>query len=214
MPDEIMPWERQGNESSQAFAGFCSYRDLGSGRSIEKAAKHVRKSVSLLKRWSSRYYWVERIEAWDREQDRLATQASAHAARERAEEIRHRQVKDGQDLQRLARAGIAQLIQRDPVTSEPRLKRELKVGEIVILHRYGAELERTAAPAVTDQGTGPDAEESGDLDQMLRELPQEDIASLLKAARAVSSSAQRTESGKRSRRKKKKRGDGKQGHAS
>jgi hypothetical protein len=186
MPSELMPWERRKEESGKAFDAFACYRDLGSGRSIEKAAEHVRKSVSLLKRWSSRYSWVERVQAWDQEQERTATEAAAEAAQERAREIRQRNLKVGTDLQRLARAGIAQLIERDPVTGEPRLKRQLKVTEIVVLHRYGTELERAAAMVPTDQATGPDGEE--ELDQMLRGLRQAEFAALVEAARAVTSS--------------------------
>jgi len=202
MPDEPMPWERQSEESSQAFEGFCAYRDLSFGRTIEKARKQVGKSASLLKRWSSRYSWVDRVQAWDEEQDRTATEAAAEAAQERAREIRQRQLKDGSDLQRLARAGIAQLIERDPVSGEPRLKRQLKVTEIVVLHRYGTELERAAAMVPTDETAEPEGEE--ELDRLLRGIRQEEFGALVEAARRVTSSPTASPA-KRTKARKKKR---------
>jgi hypothetical protein len=183
MPEDVRAWEHQAGESSRAFEAFACYRDMGSARSLQAVSDRIDKSVSMLKRWSSRRCWQERVEAWDREQERYAAQAAAQAGRERAEEIRQRQLKDGRDLQRLARAGIAQLVQRDPVSGESSLRRELKVQEIVALHRYGAELERLAAPAAAEPHGAASDDETGELDEMLRDLPQKDFADLLEAAR-------------------------------
>jgi len=59
-------WERLSNETTKAYAAFCIYRDLGSERSIDKvlAATGKRNRSSLIK-WSSRYNWVERVQAYD-----------------------------------------------------------------------------------------------------------------------------------------------------
>jgi hypothetical protein len=35
--DETKPWERQWGETARQFAAFCRYRDLGRGRSLDKA---------------------------------------------------------------------------------------------------------------------------------------------------------------------------------
>lgn len=69
------PWERQKSESTKAFEAFCAYRDMGADRSLSKVARKLSKSKALLQRWSSAYGWVERIKAWDAEQDRAARQA-------------------------------------------------------------------------------------------------------------------------------------------
>jgi len=60
------PWEKLSNETTKAYAAFCIYRDLGSERSIDKvlAVTGKRNRSSLIK-WSSKYNWVERVQAYD-----------------------------------------------------------------------------------------------------------------------------------------------------
>lgn len=79
------PWERQPRESAPAFAAFRAYRDMGEGRSLTRAAEEVGKSRDLLRRWSRRWSWVFRAEAWDREEERLVRQATVKARREMSE---------------------------------------------------------------------------------------------------------------------------------
>lgn len=64
------PWERQESESAQAFQGFALYRDMGAGRSLAKVAQELGKSKALMERWSVRWQWGQRAEAWDEELDR------------------------------------------------------------------------------------------------------------------------------------------------
>lgn len=69
-------WERLPDEGSKAFEAFAIYRDMGlKERSIAKVSKQLGKSKALMDRWSSRYQWVERAAAWDKEQDRVAREA-------------------------------------------------------------------------------------------------------------------------------------------
>jgi len=60
------PWEKLSNETTKAYAAFCIYRDLGSERRIDKvlAVTGKRNRSSLIK-WSSKYNWVERVQAYD-----------------------------------------------------------------------------------------------------------------------------------------------------
>jgi hypothetical protein len=64
------PWERQFNESRKAFEAFCAYRDMGPARSSEKVARELSKSAQLIRRWSAKWNWVERVAEWGDEQDR------------------------------------------------------------------------------------------------------------------------------------------------
>lgn len=64
------PWERQEQESAQAFQAFTMYRDMGAERSLAKVAQKVGKSKALMERWSRRWQWVIRADAWDDEVDR------------------------------------------------------------------------------------------------------------------------------------------------
>jgi len=67
-PPEV--WERQEGETAQAFQAFAAYRDMGAERSLAKVAQKVGKSKPLMERWSRRWQWVIRAEAWDDEMDR------------------------------------------------------------------------------------------------------------------------------------------------
>lgn len=70
VPEPEHPWDQQPSESSQSFASFILYRDMGMTRSIAKVAKQVGKGHALLNRWSQRDSWAIRVAAWDRELDR------------------------------------------------------------------------------------------------------------------------------------------------
>ncbi len=59
------PWHRQPDESAKAYEAFRIYREMGPSRSISKAARKLNKSTMVLARWSTRWSWQERIQAWD-----------------------------------------------------------------------------------------------------------------------------------------------------
>ena len=68
---QVHPWERQDGETSKQFEAFVVYRDMGEERSLVKVAERLSKSAQLMSRWSSANNWVERVAAWDGEQDRI-----------------------------------------------------------------------------------------------------------------------------------------------
>lgn len=68
-PPEL--WERQKGESAPAFQAFAIYRDMGAERSLAKVAQKLGKSKALMERWSRRWQWGVRAEAWDDEMDCL-----------------------------------------------------------------------------------------------------------------------------------------------
>jgi hypothetical protein len=78
-------------ESARAFAAFCTYRDLGPGRSLlaawqqhnsdAGATRLSRKCPGQWQRWSVRWQWVERAREFDVELD--AVKREARAARYR-----------------------------------------------------------------------------------------------------------------------------------
>ena len=82
------PWERQPDESAQAFRAFAAYRDLGATRSV--TAAYVKVTGRLGARgarhwwyeWHSKYGWALRVNAWDAELDRQARQVQIDAVRE------------------------------------------------------------------------------------------------------------------------------------
>jgi hypothetical protein len=71
---DLRMWERQPGESRQAFEAFTLYRDLEAGRSLAKVGRRAGKDVSLMERWSSKWEWVTRAEAYDRYLDQQAVE--------------------------------------------------------------------------------------------------------------------------------------------
>ena len=67
----VKPWERQEGETNKQFEAFAIYRDMGQERSLRKVAERLKKSETLMGRWSGSNKWVDRAGAWDTEQDRL-----------------------------------------------------------------------------------------------------------------------------------------------
>lgn len=66
------PWERQPDEGIKPYEAFNCYLLMGDERSFPKVSHELKKSVSLLARWSSKYHWQDRVAAYDEEQMRLA----------------------------------------------------------------------------------------------------------------------------------------------
>ena len=62
---ELQPWQRQKRESQKAYEAFVVYRTLGKVRSLDATAREMGKSRTLMERWSSKWSWVKRAEAWD-----------------------------------------------------------------------------------------------------------------------------------------------------
>lgn len=76
------PWERQKDESAQAFAAFLVYLNLGAERSHQAVSQQCGKSISLIGRWSRSNDWVERCRAWDNYLQREAKKAAVAELRE------------------------------------------------------------------------------------------------------------------------------------
>ena len=70
VPEPDYPWDRQADESPQAFEAFATYRDMAYQRSLAAAGWKLHKSKKLLERWSAAHGWVKRVAAWDAYNDR------------------------------------------------------------------------------------------------------------------------------------------------
>ena len=65
-------WGQRPDEGPKPFAAFQTYRDQPPmERSLRKLASLLGRSIQLISDWSSKYRWVERVKAWDQEQERL-----------------------------------------------------------------------------------------------------------------------------------------------
>ena len=54
-------FEQQPRESSKAFAAFSLYLNLGPQRSTAEVAKKLAKSEQLIRRWSAKFAWTDRV---------------------------------------------------------------------------------------------------------------------------------------------------------
>lgn len=69
-------WERKKGESSEAYAAFKLYYQMGDKRSCTRVVQKLNKSRALITGWCSKWDWVERARAYDNE---LARQEFAEA---------------------------------------------------------------------------------------------------------------------------------------
>jgi hypothetical protein len=75
-----LPWERQKNESSQAFSAFCYYRDLHPiERSYRRVAVDLGAPESSVATWARSTDWVARTDAWDDYRDTVVRGAELRA---------------------------------------------------------------------------------------------------------------------------------------
>lgn len=91
-------WERQPNESVQAYEAFKTYLDMGSERSVRKVEQELHKSHALIARWSSTWNWTRRVREYDNE---LVRSEIAEKKKE-VQKMRKRQLETGALLQRMA----------------------------------------------------------------------------------------------------------------
>src|SRR4051812_30958499 len=104
-------WDRRSCDGPEAFAAASAYFALGPKRSIEAVARECTKGASLLRRWSSRFGWVERAAAHDAH-TRSIWRAAREAALARAAALWERRrftaledgFRDGQALRAKAQA--------------------------------------------------------------------------------------------------------------
>ena len=59
-----LAFEQQPKESDKAYAAFRAYLDFGPQRSLAAVAQKLAKSEQLMKRWSAKFTWLERVQAY------------------------------------------------------------------------------------------------------------------------------------------------------
>ncbi len=108
------PWERLRDESAPAFEAFVIYRDMGPERSLAKVARQLGKSTTLVEKWSARDHWVNRVTAWEAEQDRIWLAQQVASRREVGRrQLRIANAMQAQLVQALSRLDLTTLSARD-----------------------------------------------------------------------------------------------------
>lgn len=154
-------WERQEGESREAYEAFSLYRDMGADggkRSLQAVSNELSKSLTLMKRWSASYNWIERARAYDFHVEdlalRKATQSLAKA--------RERQMAVGGKLQQMGFAALKETTITDPAVA---LKMIIEGAKL----EYKQLEAETAAHTPTSQET-TDSEALKRLDEVLKEI--------------------------------------------
>jgi hypothetical protein len=94
------PWlrlpARQGKddatETAKPYAAFQMYYTLSPNqRSLRQVASQLKKRETLMEKWSSRFFWVRRTEAWDRYQAEIVSAECERKRRQDAEKWTRRE---------------------------------------------------------------------------------------------------------------------------
>jgi len=140
---DLRPTDPQPGEPGTSFAGFVLYREMAPGqRSIREVARRLGKSESLVSRYSGRWRWVARVEAWDREQARLSSQLRATGAADWVD----RHSEEGRRLQVFAAAALNRYVIRDRDGHIIGVH-DIPLRDALAMMRLGAQIERAAAGA-------------------------------------------------------------------
>src|SRR6266852_976109 len=126
-------WERQVGESEKAYSAYQKYLNLSSRRTLREVAELSHCSGQNIARWSRRWFWVARVQAYDViEEEKFREQA----ARDRLA-MRRRQIQLGVACQSVAAHGVREL--QAKVASGQALN--LGAEEIKSLLAIGSQLE-------------------------------------------------------------------------
>jgi len=143
-------FEQQPKESAKAFAAFSVYLGMGADRSLEGVRVKCGKSSRLIQRWSSRWKWAERVQAYA---ERLATverEATEALAREKAAEWLKRQQALRQTEWEMHEKCIA-AAKRGLAAFEAREKVYANLADISRILEVASKLGRLASGMATDK---------------------------------------------------------------
>ncbi len=160
--------DRLARESRPAHQAFLAYLEAGPGRSLRRTAERLGKNVALLKRWSVRHGWGERVRVLEVQpapiEEETTRQARAKAFQRRTEHAAQ--------VEQIAMAGRQSLLVRDPDTGKLRFDSRLKPTDVAALIRAACQLLPTGEPEA-------EADSGEDQERELSRLSTEQLHSLL-----------------------------------
>jgi hypothetical protein len=95
---DLYPWNRQKGETVQAFEAFQTYYDLGSERTVVKAAEKLNKSHDMFNIWSMKWKWGMRVQARDNHELNVEQAARDKVRAKMAAEWEKRRLQECEDL--------------------------------------------------------------------------------------------------------------------
>jgi len=153
-------WERREKESAKAYEAFIDYlTQPASQRSIRQVAHSLSKSDTLVKGWASKHDWVERVRAFDGENERKALAIEQKRATNRVISMRARHRRIGKRALDL----VADALERGD------LAETMTLADVYRLMRGGLLLERSGFESTVPSNVAT----SGDLTDPLKQGAQQ-----------------------------------------
>lgn len=166
------PWDKRPDESLQAFAAFVLYRE--GTDNISEVARGLEKSDALLRKWSRRYAWQERRDAWVATKDTTTTKAALRAIAE-TEEERVRGIAEMNNRH----AGVAMSTLHKMYERLKTVKVEdIKVADLPYWLEVAVKVERMARGVATS-GVAVTGKEGGAIALDIRQAAEERISSII-----------------------------------
>src|SRR3954447_16356519 len=108
-------FDRRADEGAKAYHAFTIYRDLPvQQRSLAVVSERLGKNKSLCARWSTKFQWVDRANAWDIQQDHIRR---TRIAAER-EKIYERQLQNSRVASQALMAPLIALVKRTQTNAD------------------------------------------------------------------------------------------------
>jgi hypothetical protein len=160
-----LPFEKQPRESAKAFAAFSLYLSQGPERSTAAVAKELAKSEQLVRRWSAKFGWTDRVAAHgahlaivEREAIEAAARGKAAEWSSREQKLRETEWAMHEAAIAAAKKGLAAYMERDKVYAN--------LADIARMLEIASKLGRLA----TGLGTDGDGRKADDLPAMRVEV--------------------------------------------
>lgn len=145
-----LEFEQQPKESNKAFAAFAMYLSQGVDRSTTTVAAKLARSEQLIRRWSARWRWTERVSAYAThlaQVEREATEALARVKSAewltRQQELREREWKMHEKCLAAAERALTAFMEREKVYAN--------LADIARILEVASKLGRLACGMATDK---------------------------------------------------------------
>jgi hypothetical protein len=102
-------WDRQLDESAQAYAAFVVYRNDRLDRSLSQVRRKCGKNRSVYERWSKEWDWVARCRAFDVFEEKRIREEETRALAD----MRRRHIEEALAVQALGGLGLNKLLTKE-----------------------------------------------------------------------------------------------------
>lgn len=144
------PWDRQDDETEEAFQAFVIYRDMGPDRTLHSAGLEADYCRGQMAEFSRKYGWVVRVRAWSRRKD----QAKTRATLDELERMHRRHVRLSLALQDVTAIELERLIaqkERELAKGEQDEGHVTSANDLAKVAERAVRIERLARGEVTDR---------------------------------------------------------------